>query len=54
MQQQRPMTPGGKLPGSGAQQAMQYYPRQDAQTRYQDAMQVESTIVEVRCSLSNY
>lgn len=26
---------------------MQYYPRQDAQTRYQNAMQVESTIVEV-------
>lgn len=48
MQQQRPTTPGGKVPGpSGGQQVTQYFPRQDAQTRYNNAMQVESTIVEV-------
>ncbi|KAF1314427.1 Syntaxin 5, partial [Globisporangium splendens] len=34
-------------PGTGSHQAMQYHQRQDAQTRYQNAMQVESTIVEI-------
>uniref|UniRef100_K3X8M1 t-SNARE coiled-coil homology domain-containing protein n=1 Tax=Globisporangium ultimum (strain ATCC 200006 / CBS 805.95 / DAOM BR144) TaxID=431595 RepID=K3X8M1_GLOUD len=34
-------------PGNGSHQAMQYHQRQDAQTRYQNAMQVESTIVEI-------
>jgi hypothetical protein len=50
MQQQRSSTPGNQGGATGgAQQVMQYYPRQDAQTRYQNAMQVESTIVEVMC-----
>jgi hypothetical protein len=36
-------------PGSGAgMQQQQYRPREDAQTRYNNAAQVESTIVEVR------
>ncbi|DAZ99411.1 TPA: hypothetical protein N0F65_004044 [Lagenidium giganteum] len=43
MQQQRqPMGQNG-----GMQQQAVYYPRQDAQTRFQNAQQVESTIVEI-------
>ena len=38
------------LPESaGGMQQQQYRPREDAQTRYNNAAQVESTIVEVRC-----
>ncbi|GLE04558.1 hypothetical protein PINS_up013513 [Pythium insidiosum] len=43
MQQQRPPPTGGGAPP----QMMQYHPRQDAKTRYQNASQVESTIVEI-------
>ena len=40
-------TPLGSAAGM---QQQQYRPREDAQTRYNNAAQVESTIVEVRCS----
>ncbi|TMW68567.1 hypothetical protein Poli38472_006035 [Pythium oligandrum] len=46
MQQQKPPM-GGPGGGGGGQQVMQYYPRQDAKTRRQNAAQVESTIVEI-------
>lgn len=46
---QQATTPGGS---AGPQRSMQYLPRQDAQTRYNNAVQVESTIVEVRLRFS--
>ncbi|TYZ64282.1 hypothetical protein PybrP1_013115 [[Pythium] brassicae (nom. inval.)] len=45
--QQQPTVPGNGGGVNGGQQAMQYHARQDAQTRYQNAVQVESTIVEI-------
>lgn len=44
--QQQSAAPGGGG-GNGGQQAMQYHARQDGQARLHNAVQVESTIVEV-------
>lgn len=51
MQQQQS---GANGMSGGAQQAMQYHARQDAQTRLENAVQVESAIVEVRLALRPY